>query len=134
LPKQKNIVTQLNSYKVIFTHLPFIIFPNVVYHTNVELQNTGQSIWGENTFCLKAKSSENIILSDLCINQNKKTLPFQTQKIPFSFEIKSASASSYISWENLPQYDLSLLSPNSTIYRPKTTFWNLVNQWWGEIF
>ena len=134
LPKQKNIVTQLNSYKVIFTHLPFIIFPNVVYHTSIELQNTGQSIWGENIFCLKAKSSENIILSDLCINQNKKTLPFQTQKIPFSFEIKSASASSYISWENLPQYDLSLLSPNSTIYHPKTTFWNLVNQWWGEIF
>ncbi len=134
LPKQKNIVTQLNSYKVIFTHLPFIIFPNTVYHPIVELQNTGQAIWGETQFCLKASPSENIILSDLCVDPNKKTLPNQIQKIPFSFEIKSASSSSYISWENLPHYDLSLLSPSSTIYRPKTSFWSLVVEWVTEVF
>ena len=134
LPKQKNIVTQLNSYKVIFTHLPFIIFPNTIYHSIIELQNTGQSIWGEKQFCLKANSSPNIVLSDLCVDPVLKTLPNQVQKIKFNFEIKSASTSSYISWETLPQYDLSLLSPNSTIYHPKTSFWNYIKEWWSRLF
>lgn len=134
MPKTKNIVTQINSYKVIFTHLPFIIFPNTVYHSVVELQNTGQSIWGEKQFCLKATSSENIKLSDLCVDPIIKTAPNKIQKISFNFEIKSASASSYISWETLPQYDLSLLSPNSTIYHPNTSLWNYVKQWWTGLF
>ena len=134
LPKQKNIVEQLNSYKVIFTHLPFIIFPDTVYHTSIELQNTGQSIWGEKMFCLKATSSENIFLTDICIDPIIKTLPFQTQRIQFDFEIKSASESSYISWETLPKYDLSLLSPNSTIYHPNTGFWSLITKWWSGLF
>jgi len=134
LPKQKNTVIQLNSYKVIFTHLPFIIFPDTVYHTFIELQNTSQSIWGETQFCLQATSSENITLSDLCVDPVIKTLPNQTQKIPFNFEIKSASSSSYISWETLPQYDLSLLSPNSTIYHPKTSVWDLIKEWWSGMF
>ncbi|MFA7300962.1 MAG: hypothetical protein WC069_01470 [Candidatus Shapirobacteria bacterium] len=134
LPKTKNTISQLNSYKVIFTHLPFIIFPNTVYHSAVEVQNTGQSIWGETQFCLKQNSSPNITLSDLCIDPNKKTFPNQVQKIPFSFEIKYVASPSYISWENLPQYDLSLLSPSSTIYHPKTSLWNYVKEWWSGLF
>ena len=134
LPKSKNIVTQLNSYKIIFTHLPFIIFPNTTYHSIIELQNTGQSIWGETQFCLKANPSENIILSDLCVDFVKKTLPNQIQQIPFSFQITSTSSASFISWKTLPKYDLSLLSPNSTIYHPKTSLWQYVKQWVGEIF
>lgn len=134
MPKTKNAVIQNNSYKVIFTHLPFIIFPNTIYHSVVELQNTGQAIWGEKQFCLKATASENIILSDLCVDPIIKTIPHKTQKISFNFEIKSASVSSYISWETLPKYDLSLLSPNSTIYHPKTSLWNYVNKWWSSLF
>lgn len=134
LPKSKNTVSQSNSYKIIFTHLPFIIFPNTVYHSVIELQNTGQSIWGEKQFCLKANSSSNITLSDLCVDPILKTQPNQIQKIPFNFEIKSASSSSFISWETLPQYDLSLLSPNSTIYHPNTSFWNYIKQWWSGLF
>lgn len=142
MPKLKNIVTQINSYKVIFTHLPFIIFPNTVYHSVVELQNTGQSIWGEKQFCLKATASENIKLSDLCVDPIIKTLPSQIQKIPFSFEIISptnttisaTSSASFVSWETLPQYDLSLLSPNSTIYHPKTSLWGYVKLWWRGLF
>lgn len=133
LPKQKNTVTQQNLYKVIFTHLPFIIFPNTVYNSTIELQNTGQSIWGEKFFCLKPTSSENITLSNLCVDPIIKTLPNQIQKIPFSFEIKSASASSYISWETLPKYDLSLLSPNSTIYHPNTSLWSYIKEWWSGL-
>ena len=134
MPKQKNTINQINSFKVIFTHLPFIIFPNTVYHSMVELQNTGQSIWGEKYFCLKATASENIKLSDLCVDPIIKTLPNQIQKIKFNFEIKSASKSSYISWETLPKYNLSLLAPNSTIYHPKTSILNYVKQWWSGLF
>lgn len=134
LPKTKNTVTQLNSYKVNFTHLPFIIFPNTVYHTSIELQNTGQAIWGETQFCLKANSSPNIILSDICVDPNKKTHPNQIQNLQFNFQITATSSASFISWETLPHYDLSLLSPNSTIYRPKTGIWNLVKQWLGGLF
>lgn len=134
IPKSKNTVNQSNSYKVIFTHLPFIIFPNTTYHSIIELQNTGQSIWGEKQFCLKATSSENIVLSDICVDPIIKTAPNKSQKIKFNFEIKSASESSYISWETLPKYDLSLLSPNSTIYRPKTSFLNFIKEWWGGLF
>lgn len=140
--KQKNIISQLNSYQTIFTHLPFIIFPNTTYHGTVELQNTGQAIWGETQFCLKATPSSDITLSDLCVDPNKKTLPHQVQMIPFSFQINSpveitisaTSSASFISWENLPKYDLSLLSPNSTIYRPKTGLWSLVQGWIEELF
>jgi len=134
LPKQKNTVTQLNSYKVNFAHLPFIIFPNTVYHTFLELENTGQAIWGETQFCLKQNSSSNINLSDICVDPSQKTLPNLVQKIPFNFEIKSSSSSSYLSWETLPQYDLSLLSPNSTIYHPKTSVWEFVKEWVSGLF
>jgi hypothetical protein len=125
-PKAKNIVNQITSFKVNKINIPFLIITQNQYTSTIEIQNTGQSIWGETPFCLEASPSANITLSSPCVNPDQKILPNQKVELTFSFTLNESSASSYISWVNTNNYELTPLSKNSRLYRPQTGLWEKI--------
>jgi hypothetical protein len=136
LVKNPNSVTQTNTFQVKQINLPLIIFSDTPYTATMELENTGQAIWGETTFCLNSASSINITTSSICFDKTRLILPGQSIKINFDFQIDSNSPSqeNYISWDKLPRFSLSAFSPNSRIYRPKTGFWEKISEFFQGLF
>lgn len=128
LPKTKNTPAQITKYEFVKINLPFLILANTDYSQEIVLKNTGQSIWGETSFCIKPASSSNLTVDALCTS-GEKTEPGRTQTLNFKFKISTDSTTpqkAYISWENLPQFEIVSFSPNSTIYRPKTGIFNKI--------
>jgi hypothetical protein len=124
IPKNKNIPTQITKYEVTDFNIPFLIFANTDYSGQITLKNTGQSIWGENetNFCLKPDNSQNIISDSICTVQ-QKIYPNQTETFTFKFKINSIKKvfeNNFLSWENLPKFQIEPLISNTSIYRPKT--------------
>ena len=120
LNKLANKPEQITKYELYGIHLPFLIFANHQYTGQISLKNTGQSIWGENQFCINPTVDSTIEISPLCVNQNDKIKPGQI-KI-FSFQLKIVDTQSKqikISWENLPQTEISLLSDSTPIYHAR---------------
>jgi len=129
-PKGKNQVEQITKYKLEKYHLPIIMLINHEYTGQIYLKNTGQSIWGETSFCIKPNSSENIILDPICSDTNL-VLPNQTKIFSFKFKITKNNIykKSYLSWDNIDNIDINPLTSNSTIYHPKISFWeNIYNK------
>lgn len=121
-PKNKNYPIQITKYELIDIRMPFFVFPDTLYQGTVTLKNTGQSIWGEQKFCINPESTQNIELSSICIGSTT-ILPNQSQKIIFSFKINKESdhiGNSFISWQDTPAYQLNAILGNSTIYHPET--------------
>jgi len=128
LAKSPNTVTQTNTFEVKQINLPLIIFADTKYTSTLELENTGQAIWGETTFCLNPTPSSNIALSSICLDKTHRVLPGHSIKISFDFQIdsKSFSRESYISWDKLPRFHLSAFSPNSRLYHPQSGLWEKI--------
>jgi len=126
-PKQKNQVEQITSYRLEKYHLPIFMLVDHEYNGQIYLKNTGQSIWGETHFCLKPKASDNITLEPLC-TENTIVYPNQTKIFSFKFKINSKNIyeKSYLAWENVDNIEINPLTTNSSIYRPKTNFWNKI--------
>jgi len=128
LPKNKNNPQQITKFSVLKINLPLLIFSQNQQNGSIELKNIGQSIWGENNFCLESQSSVNIKASSLCTDNNF-VYPGKITKIPFQFKIDSYLEKSYLGWENTPQYEIDSISPTSTIYRPKDNLWQRFRLW-----
>jgi hypothetical protein len=135
-PKSPNSINQINNFQVKAISLPLIIFTNTKYTSTLELENTGQAIWGETTFCLNPTPSSNITLTPICLDKNHWVLPGHSIKISFDFQINSSADSkeNYLAWEKMPHYDLSPFSPNSRLYHPKTGIWEKITQFFQGIF
>ena len=122
LPKNKNTPLQISKYELTQIKMPFFVFPDTQYQGEATIKNTGQSIWGEQRFCINPESTQNINLSSICLG-SQTILPNQSQKISFSFKINKDSnhtGNSYISWQNTPAYQLETILGNPTIYHPNT--------------
>lgn len=128
LPKNQNHPQQITKYDILRINLPILIFSQNEQNGSLELKNTGQSIWGENKFCLDAQSSTNISSSKICVG-NDLIYPGKSVTIPFQFKINSYLSESYLGWDNTPQYKIVGLNPTSTIYRPKTGLWQRLTTW-----
>lgn len=119
-PKKQNSPDQTTKFEFYKDQIPFLIFGNNEYTSQISLKNTGQSIWGENNFCLQPTVSEDIELSSLCTNSNDYILPGQIKIFTFNFKIKSQSNQTVnLSWENIPPIEITSFSPNAVIYHPK---------------
>jgi hypothetical protein len=119
-PKIPNVPEQITSYELFKKQIPFIIFTNHEYTGQISLKNTGQSIWGEKTFCLNPQNNNQIELTPICVTLNDKVYPGQIKIFSFKFTIKNNKAKKVtLSWENLPSTEITLLSENSVIYHPK---------------
>lgn len=136
LLKTSNSVTQINTFQVKQINLPLIIFADTLYTSTLELENTGQAIWGETTFCLNPTPSKNITLSPLCLDKTRQILPGHSVKINFDFQIISTTSSkdNFLSWEKLPHYDLSPFSPNSRLYHAESSFWKKITEFLQGLF
>lgn len=131
LPKTKNTPAQITSYQLVKLRLPILIFTNTDYIGTLTLKNTGQSIWGETEFCLTPKSSSNITLDAICLDNNL-IFPNQNHSFTFKFKVQPSNQTSSIAFENLPATEITPINSSGTIYRPKTglyqTFLNLLNK------
>lgn len=126
IPKNQNKPEQINKYEMYGIHIPFLIFSNHQYSGQISLKNTGQSIWGETQFCIDPKVESNIEISSLCVNQNDNIKPGQIKIFNYTFTIKDTNSHKInISWDNLPETEISLISENSNIYHPR---FNIINR------
>ncbi len=126
LDKKNNKPEQITKYEMYGIHLPFLIFTNHQYSGQISLKNTGQSIWGENQFCINPNVGSNIEISPLCTNENDKIKPGQIKIFNYEFKIKDTHAKSItLSWENLPETEISLLSESTPVYRAR---FNLIDR------
>ena len=119
-PKIPNVPEQITGYELFKNQIPFIIFANHEYAGQISLKNTGQSIWGEKTFCLEPQNTDQIEITPICVTSTDKIYPDQIKIFPFKFKIKDSNTKKItISWKNLPATEITLLSENSVIYHPK---------------
>ncbi len=119
-PKVPNVPEQITSYQLYKNQIPFIIFANHEYNGQISLKNTGQSIWGEKTFCLQPQVNDQVEITPICVTENDKIYPNQIKIFPFKFKINNSSLKKItLSWENLPSTEIILFSENSVIYHPK---------------
>jgi len=128
LPKGQNHPQQINKFEILKINLPLLIFSQRDQGGSIDLKNIGQSIWGETNFCLEAQTSSNITSTPLCTD-NSPVTPGKTTRIPFQFKINSYQEKSYLGWSDTPQYEISSLSPTSTIYQPKDNLWRRFKSW-----
>ncbi|MBU4430987.1 hypothetical protein KKB16_02690, partial [Patescibacteria group bacterium] len=94
------------------------------YQGKIKLKNTGQSIWGENetSFCLSPQSTANVELGPICTN-HEIIEPGQTHEFKFTFQIipsEIPQSNTFISWKNIDPIQLTPITKNSLIFRPKT--------------
>lgn len=116
--KTINQPEQVTNYEVFDIHIPFLIFANHQYNGQISLKNTGQSIWGETTFCLNPTVTDSKIeVSPLCIDKYDQIKPGQIKIFNFNFKITDTNSKQIkISWENLPETKIDLLSENIAVY------------------
>jgi len=116
LPKNKNRPEQITSYKMEKISLPFLIFDNTEYTGEIILKNNGQSVWGENNFCLTSTSSSNIEVESLCTG-SEFIYPNQYKIFKFKFKItKNQTEKSFISWQGLDNFEIKPFNKNASIY------------------
>lgn len=128
IPKKQNHPQQTTKFSVEKINLPFLIFSQNQQNGSIELKNIGQSIWGEQHFCLEPQSSSNISATPICTSDNY-IYPGKTVKFQFQFKINSYLENSYLGWDDTPQYEISSLSPTSTVYHPKENAWTKFKKW-----
>lgn len=137
MPKSQNSPAQSTKYLATAIHLPLIIFAGNQYSGQIILKNIGESIWGETNFCLQSQTTQNVILDQICTTDRKLVMPGSTETFNFNFKLAApmdAPSKTFISWENLPSYEISSITSGGSIYRPKfdlkTTllnfFWQIV--------
>jgi len=131
LPKKQNHPHQITKFEILKINLPLIIFSQNEQNGSIELKNTGQSIWGENNFCLSPKSSTNIKSTPICTDTTYIT-PGKISKIPFHFKINFNLEKTYLSWDDTPQYEIRSLSPKPALYQPKDNPWTRFKSWLKE--
>ena len=134
-PKRNNSPEQITKYEFYKAQIPFLAFPQHEYNGQISLKNTGQSIWGETTFCLNPNVDNQIELSPLCITENDRVLPGQIKIFPFKFKINNnISKQITLSWENFPSTDIILLSENAVIYHQKFNFFDKIKRFFTKFW
>ena len=125
-PKPTNNPEQITKFEFYKNQIPFLIFPDHQYHGQISLKNTGQSVWGEKTFCLNPNTNDQIVMTPLCVTENDRIYPGQIKIFSFDFKINNTAQTTIsLSWENLPSTEIILLSENATIYHQE---FNLINK------
>lgn len=137
MPKSKNSPEQITKYELVKIYLPFLILSNTEYTGQITLKNTGQSIWGESPFCLTPQTTTNVVLDSICVNANEKIFPNQTKTFNFKFRIVKTDEvlnKTFISWTDLPPFEITPFDKNATIYHPRVTFWLKFKDIFEQIF
>ncbi len=125
MPKNKNKPEQITKYEVTKMFLPFIILNDTEYSGQITIKNTGQSIWGgnETNFCINPQTTANVSTGSLCTDDGL-VYPNQLKIFNFKFKISkplNVGDKTFISWENLPAFEISAFDKNATIYHPQIT-------------
>jgi hypothetical protein len=130
MPKNKNKPDQITKFEVTKMFLPFIILNETEYNGQITLKNTGQSIWGgnETNFCINPQTTSNVVIDSLCTDDSL-IYPNQMKIFSFKFKINKPEDSptkTFISWTDLPTFEITPFDKNATIYHPKITFWQRI--------
>ncbi len=127
-PKSANQPYQITNFEFQKIHLPIFMFVQKEYSGQIYLKNTGQSIWGETSFCLQPQASANIQVEPICTD-NHRVFPGQIKIFSFKFKVNSTNPfkENYLAWEKIKPIEISPLTTNSTIYRPKTDLKERIN-------
>lgn len=136
LPKTQNHPAQITDYQAVNNHLPFIIFTGTDYVGQITLKNTGQSIWGETKFCLNPQTTPNVTLDAICTSDNY-VYPGQTEIFNYKIRINNNpdyQGKTFISWENLTQFEITPLNSSGTIFSPKTSLKDKIIQFFQSWF
>ena len=125
LPKQKNKPEQTTSWQMEKYHLPLFVLSEKSHQGTITLKNTGQSIWGENPFCLDSESTSNITVQKICLPENERVIPNTGYTFKFYFQIENEKrdGKSFISWNKISPIEIQSINlpfQNISLYRPKT--------------
>lgn len=105
LNKVKGEPEQKEAYELENLFLPPFLTTNFVFKGKVVLKNTGQSIWGEKEWRLKA-NAPGFKLTDLSLPEGKLVRPGETVEFPFTLEAPARGGNYVLSWEGLAKYNL----------------------------
>jgi hypothetical protein len=136
LPKSQNHPAQITKYEVVANHLPFLIFTDTDYVGQITLKNTGQSIWGETKFCLNPQTTPNVTLDAICTN-DYYVYPGQIEIFNYKIRINNNSDyrdKTFISWENLIQFEITPINNSGTLFSPKTSLKEKIVQFFQGLF
>jgi hypothetical protein len=135
-PKTKNTPPQSTKFELIGNYLPLLLFIDHNYIGQLVLKNTGQSIWGETKFCLNPQTTPNVTLDSICTG-DELTYPNQTKVFNYKMNIHNLADykdKTFISWQDLPQLEITAVDGNGTIYSPKTTIKQKIVQLFQSFF
>lgn len=124
-PQEERIILEKAS-------LPLLIQTNHSYQGKITLKNEGQTIWGEEKFCLQPRQnlSLKIKTTPLCLKDNQRVEPGQKITINFKIAVDQITQPTIIfGWEKLPDFEIKKLAsifPGHTIYRRKTGIWEKI--------
>lgn len=96
LPQAKNQPNQTDSFQVLGVKLPVFILPNIVQIGEITLKNTGQTIWGESTYCFNSLTPD---LTPLCLEPKLTIEPEKSHTFSFNFQVKDGQNQPTLTWE-----------------------------------
>ena len=128
LPKVKGEPVQAEEWELLdFSSVSFLP-TNFNFTGKLTLKNTGQSIWGEKPFQIKAESSQ-VKISDLTLPQGKMVKPGEKAEFDFSLETPSNSGNYQIGWEGVKKAEMKVFEVWKLTNKKQTVF----NQIFGKI-
>ncbi|MFH0864027.1 MAG: hypothetical protein V1858_02990 [Candidatus Gottesmanbacteria bacterium] len=124
---------QKQSFALIKSPFPPIVTTNLVFNGKVILKNTGQSIWGEKPFILKA-FAPGLKLSDLILPSGQLVKPGQRAELDFTLETVNVGGDYVAGWQGLTPYEIKVFGIWGLTASPNTPLNNILENIFGFWF
>ena len=119
IDKGTNLPEQLVGVEYKTHRLPLIIFSDFALEGEIELKNTGQSIWGEKTKCFDPLPND---FQSIPLCTDKSVEPGETHTFTFTFRIpKNYPHDIHLEWEKVPTLILPKINDQLDIYQGRET-------------
>jgi len=124
IQKVRNEPVQIQKYEVVKFSLPSFLPANFIFKGKISLKNTGQSIWGEKPFEIKSSPS-GLKATELALTDERLIKPGETADFDFILKTATVSGDYKVTWEELPEYRLSVFGVGK-LTESKDTFFNRI--------
>lgn len=126
LNKIKGEPEQEEKYEIAETRLPLFLPTGFIFEGKIKLTNTGQSIWGEKPFILKANTP--LELSDLSLPLGVKIKPQENWTFTYTLETPKIVGDYTYSWQGLPGKTLRVFQLFPAVSEPNSILNDLLKK------
>lgn len=121
VPKGANQPRQATKVEYVDHRLPLLVFEDTALEGEIDLKNTGQSIWGESHKCFDPLPNE---YQQIPLCTEDLVEPGQTHTFTFTFRIpKSYKKDIVLSWQGINPIVLKHIEPDIGIYQNTPNLW-----------